>query len=74
MVIHTKHKASFKRVSKGSWMSGAGMSKPISKRLHQKQDDKPSTLKHTQFRVGSWNVGTLKGRASEVVETLQQEE
>ena len=57
-------------------MSGAGMSKPISKQLHQKREkrDTPSPLArmNTNFRVGSWNVGTIKGRSGEVVETLQR--
>ena len=84
MVIRMKHKASFNRVSKGLWMSGAGMSKPISRQLHQKREKQDtlqkvkisslSSLKNTHFRVGSWNVGSLKGRAGEVVETMQRRE
>ena len=73
MVIQNNCKASFKRSSKGSWTSGAGVSKPISKQLHQKQDKTcTATLKYTRFRAGSWNVGTLKGRVRDIVEKAQR--
>ena len=75
MVIQTNKKASFKRGSTGSWASGAGVSKPISKRLHQRLNIASTpALKNTHFKVGSWNVGTMKGRSGEVVETLQRRE
>ena len=74
MAIQT-NKASFKRGSTGSWASGAGVSKPISKRLHQRLNIASTpALKNTHFKVGSWNVGTMKGRSGEVVETLQRRE
>ena len=64
-----RNHASFKR--SGSWAPGAGVSKPLSKQRHQVSRHK-SDLKSMNFRAGSLNVGTLKGRAGEVVETLQR--
>lgn len=73
MMIQNKQASFKRRGSKGSWASGAGVSKPSSKRLHQNLKVSDSkALKNTHFRVGSWNVGSLKGRAGEVVETLQR--
>ena len=37
---------------------------------HPKREVKSTDLTMTKFRVATWNVGTLKRRASEVVETL----
>ena len=30
--------------------------------------------KHDLFRLGSWNVGALRGRAGEIVKTLKRRE
>ena len=35
---------------------------------------KQSNHKHDLFRLGSWSVGTLRGRAGEIVKTLKRRE
>ena len=46
---------------------GRGWCKIVNKRLHQNLSDVS-----VKFRVGTLNVGTMRGRSGEVVETLSR--